>query len=194
MSSASLANWKNHRSLSLDEIENALSHIYPRKKGGRRAQKSQSLNYSYLLLLSSEFQGFCRDIHTEGSLHISLNVAPSLSKLIENLFGKHRKVDHGNPNPANLAADFNQFGFDFWAALETSSKLNAGRRGQIDDMVLWRNAIAHQDFDPIKKKFGQLTLYLDWVQRMRQACEKLAEQIDKILGEQLTTITGKNPW
>ena len=88
MASQSLKKWQDERSQSLDEMVNALARIYG-PKVGRRPIKSQALNYSYLLLLSSEFQGFCRDIHTEASLHVAGNVAPSLSIIIENLFGKH---------------------------------------------------------------------------------------------------------
>ena len=57
----------------------------------------------------------------------------------------------------------------------------------------WRNAIAHQNFDA--KKFGtQFTLYLNMVKQMRKASTELAEEIDTILGNQLTAITGKAPW
>jgi len=190
MPSDSLTKWKSQRSLSLEEIENALTRIYG-LKAGRRPIKSQSLNFSYLLLLSSEFQGFCRDIHTEASLHVARNVSSSLSKLVENLFSKHRKLDAGNPNPGSLGDDFGRFGFDFWPTMRLRTKWNENRRKALEDMNDWGNAIAHQKFDPIK--FGmQPVLYLDWIKRWRKACNELADEIDDVLQKQLTEITGKN--
>ena len=68
MTSRSLIRWNGERADALDEIEHAHVMVGGTERGRRYA--TQQINYSYAALLSSHFQGFCRDVHSECIDHI----------------------------------------------------------------------------------------------------------------------------
>jgi hypothetical protein len=96
MPSAALENWLAARAGALDEIEHA--HRSVGGTGPGRRYVTQHINQAYAVLLSSQFQGFCRDLHEECADHL---VAPSPAPVLlatyrsNLLFG--RKLDTGNP-------------------------------------------------------------------------------------------------
>src|SRR5260221_3658000 len=59
-----------------------------------------------------------------------------------------------------------------WDALYAHDAHNAERRVALEELNAWRNAIAHQDFDPAK--LGIHGLRLARVNTWRQRCSKLA--------------------
>ena len=58
---------------------------------------------------------------------------------------QNRKLDSGNPNPGNLGSDFNRFGLEFWDAVDQLDVRNPDRRGELQELNVMRNAIAHHD-------------------------------------------------
>lgn len=147
MPSRSLLRWKNDRLAALDEIEAA--HAAVGETGPGRRTATQQLNYAYAVLLSSQFQGFCRDLHFEAIDHIVSLLSPrSLRDVVRKQLVTGRKLDAGNPNPGNLGADFGRLGLELWPALHAISPRIAARQKALEALNTWRNAIAHQDFDP----------------------------------------------
>src|SRR5262245_61412863 len=63
MPSHSLQQWMTARASELDEIESA--HRMVGGTGRGRKYATQQLNRAYATLLSSQFQGFCRDLYSE---------------------------------------------------------------------------------------------------------------------------------
>lgn len=63
MTSASLQHWINERIPALDELESA--HRSVGGSGPGRRYATQQINQAYAVLLSSQFQGYCRDLHSE---------------------------------------------------------------------------------------------------------------------------------
>src|SRR5688572_17317701 len=63
MPSRSLLRWQGERAEALVEIEGA--HASVGGSGPGRRYATQQLNHAYAMLLSSQFQGFCRDLHSE---------------------------------------------------------------------------------------------------------------------------------
>ena len=63
MPSVSLQTWKTVRQAALDELEAAHTSVGGTRRGRRYA--TQQINQAYAVLLSSQFQGFCRDLHSE---------------------------------------------------------------------------------------------------------------------------------
>src|SRR4051795_12564910 len=113
MPSLALRRWRTERLATLDEIESI-----HRSVGGtrpRRYSTTQQLNQAYALLLSSQFQGFCRELHSECARAVA-RFLPSVEfqRLLEDELEPGRKLDTGNPNPGNIGADFNRFGLLFW--------------------------------------------------------------------------------
>lgn len=190
MPSNSLGLWNQERCVALDEIENAHKQVGGTGRGRRFA--TQHINYAYAMLVSSHFQGFCRDLHSEAVDHIVRSVQPaSLHGALRAEFMLHRKLDQGNPNPGNIGADFNRLGLKFWDSVRANSKWTTGRAAHLEALNIWRNAISHQDFDP-QKLPGKINLAR--VQRWRKACGELAHTFDSVIRDHISTITGAVPW
>lgn len=186
MPSHSLQKWRTKRTNELDEIEMAHTAI-----GG-----SQQVNHAYVVLLSSQFQGFCRDLHSECVDHLRQIIQPTwLQEMLSAEFLLHRKLDRGNPTPGSLGDDFNRLGleFDFWREVNRISRRNKNRQKHLDELNYWRNAIAHHDFDP-EKLGGRKTLPLKRIRRFRSVCNALATDFDRVMAKHLETVTGSNPW
>src|ERR1017187_299949 len=111
MSSNSFLRWNGERAEALDEIENAHVMIGGTERGRRYA--TQQVNYSYVTLLSSHFQGFCRDLHSE-CLECIVAVSPAqIQWFLREEFIWNRSLSKGNPHPGAIGSDFNRLGVEF---------------------------------------------------------------------------------
>jgi hypothetical protein len=192
MPSQSLQVWESVRAISLDEIENAHRSVGGTGPGRRYA--TQQINQAYAMLLSSHFQGLCRDLHTECLLFMTRSVTPAtLHEALREEFMLNRKLDRGNPNPGNIGADFIRLGVDFWPEVEASDPRNRQRRELLEELNTWRNAIAHQDFD-LTKLGGSRNLRLEQVRNWRNACDGLAITFDDVMRNYLESTLGRSPW
>jgi hypothetical protein len=192
MPSNSLQQWYTTRVPELDQIANAHLQVGGGAPGRRYA--TQQINHAYAMLLSSQFQGFCRDLHSEAVDRIARSVTPiPLRAVLRAEFTLHRKLDSGNPNPGNIGSDFNRLGLKVWDQIRAQNWRNHNRMGYLGDLNRWRNAIAHQDFDPAKLG-GIINLRLATIRRWRQACEQLTVVFDAVLGHHVAQITGIQPW
>ncbi|HEY1381065.1 MAG TPA: hypothetical protein VGF55_29975 [Gemmataceae bacterium] len=192
MPSLSLQQWLTVRTAALDEIEGAHRHIGGTGPGRRYA--TQQINQAYLVLLASQFQGFCRNLHNECIDHLA-RAMPSgeLERTVYEEFRLHRRLGTGNPNPGNIGADYNRLGLVFWDVVDADHTRNRDRRAALDALILWRNAIAHQDFDPTRLG-GRTTVQLHEVRAWRSACDGLARSFDRVMGTYLHGVTGIAPW
>src|SRR5260370_39588133 len=109
MPSIAFEHWSKRRSAALDEIENA--HRTVGGTGPGRRYATQQINQAYAVLLSSQFQGFCRDLYTEAVDYLMAVIGNALVQDISrgNLHYAC-KLDSGNPNPRNIEADFDRLG------------------------------------------------------------------------------------
>ena len=170
MPSQAFERWRMDRMAALDEIERAHRGMGGIGPGSRTT--TRQLNQAYVLLLSSQFQGFCRDLHTECVRAIS-RILPTaeLQTLMREGLLMGRKLDTGNPNPGNIGADFNRFNLPFWALVEAAPPRNARRKTLLEQMNRWRNAISHNAFDTGMLRSGHPVLALAEVRRWRKACD-----------------------
>lgn len=147
------------------------------------------------MLLSSQFQGFSRDLHSEAVDHMCGPAGSGDARLdiLRVRLTTGRKLDAGNPNPGNLGNDFGYLGIELWPALKKHDAGNALRQKSLETLNVWRNAIAHQDFDPAKLNH-RVTVRLSDVRRWRKACEGLAVELDAVVGAYVGIILGVNPW
>ena len=86
MPSKALLAWKSDRARSLDEIENAHASIGGTGPGRRYA--TQQMNQAYAVMVASQFQGFCRDLHT-GSVTVIVDIVQPpalLTQIVRNRF------------------------------------------------------------------------------------------------------------
>ncbi len=192
MPSRALHRWKNEGQRALDELEAA--HRSLGGKGPGRRYATEQINQAYTVLLMSQFQRYCRDLHTE-AIRSLVNAAPPDPRynLLEILLTEGRKLDTGNANPGNLGADFGRFGMSFWEMVKAHKKGNIARQGKLSVLNDWRNAIAHQNFDtPILA--GRSRSRLAEIRKWRATCNMLAASFDAVVGAHLTPIIGKPPW
>jgi hypothetical protein len=161
---------------------------------GRR-YTTQQINRAYAVLLAAQFQGFARDLHTESADSL-VTVIPHpgfrMAMREELLWNRH--LDSRNANQRTLAGDFNRLGLrHLWTLVDAVFANNHLRRQWLDDLNAWRNAIAHQAFDPAVLG-GTTTLHLATVRRWRRGCHKLARSLDAVLRAHIHSVTGINPW
>ena len=191
MPSNSLGRWLGERSNNLDQIRDAHARVGGTRRGRRYA--TEQINHAYATLLSSQFQGFCRDLQSECVDHAVDAVAAEFQSILRTLLIQGRKLDSGNPNPGNIGSDFGRFGLGFFPAVQADFHQNGRRQEMLEELNRWRNAIAHQDFDPAKLG-GTTTLHLSNVQQWRRAIDRLAQSFDNVLRSHLLTLTGFHPW
>ncbi len=193
MPSQSLQQWTATSTVALDELESAHRSIGGTGRGRRRA--TQQINYAYAMLLSAQFQGFCRLLHIECSGFIAHSIANSaLQGIFRKALSQNRKLDRGNPNPSNIQQDFAQFGLDFWPEVQKEDARNKSRQMRLNELNLWRNAIAHQDFLDTKIFPKGGALQIAKVREWRQACNQLAVAFDAVMKLHISTVTGTAPW
>ena len=191
MPSISLQCWRQARRIQLDEIMEAHRAVGGTGRGRRYA--TEQVNHAYAVLLSSQFQGFCRDLHTECIQHIVQSVPAPLQNVIRGEFVFNRALDRGNPGPGNIGADFARLGLRIWDKVKALDNRNDVRKQQLQNLNDWRNAIAHQDFDPTKLR-GRGTLRLRDVTKWRRACDQLARAFDDVTHVHLHALVGSRPW
>lgn len=190
--------WNTVRRADLDQ----LLHAHQRVGGNRRGRRyaTQQLNHAYLVAISAQFQGFCRDLHSE-AVSVLAAVDPRLSTIISASFTKYRKLDHGNPNEGNIAEDFTRIGMEsFWDRVSRRGGTvhTKARRRRLEQMNAWRNAIAHHSFEQnvtkLDKLDGRLEPRLIEGVRCRNACDQLVRQLDEAVGAFLGEVVGVSPW
>ena len=190
MPSASLHRWRSAHCQELDEILDAHRSIGGGGRGRRFA--TQQVNHADAVLLSSQFQGFCRDLHTECINYQVWGIAPSTFKTTcRNILTQNRKLDRGNPNPGNIGSDFNPLGLVFWDGVKALDRRNESRKNQLEVLNEWRNAIAHQDFSRLG---SGSKLWLRHVKNWRTTCDHLGTAFDEVMRRHLAAVTGASPW
>jgi hypothetical protein len=187
MPSHALQNWTSDRVKSFDEIENAHARVGGTARGRRYA--TQQINQAYAVVLSSQFQAFCRDLHSECVDQLVDAVNPATLRVaLRTEFMLHRSLERGNPNPGNIGSDFNRLGLVFWDDVDDRERQN-----RLEILNLWRNAIAHQDFTA-GALGGVTTLRLATVRDWRRACDNLAKTFDRVMRDHINAVTGIAPW
>lgn len=189
MPSNSLTHWRSVRLDALDEIENAHATVGGTARGRRYA--TQQINYAYAALLSSQFQGFCRDLHSECIDHLVGAVPATFQTFLRVEFLWNRALDKGNPHPGGIGSDFNRLGIQFWPSVDGLDARNVRRRELLQELIDWRNAIAHQDFTEVG---GDPRLRLGRVREWRRALGALAADFDRAMQIYLGGHLSKPPW
>jgi len=194
MPSAALRKWNGERLEQLDELEQLHKQLTG-SAPGRRWITSQ-LDRSYVVTLASQVQGYFRDLHSETAAFLA-GLAPShLGPLIEGSLTLGRTLDRGNPNAGNLGSDFARFGFDFWDSLYEADERSRRRRELLEQVMIWRNAIAHESRISAKnqKQIEGTKPTLTWGRRWRRAMGALVKTADSVTRDELAALTGQEPW
>jgi hypothetical protein len=190
VTSRALQRWQTIAQDELDQIEAAHVAVGGASRGRRYA--TLQVNHAYVMLLSSQFQRFCRELHTEAlGLAVAKAQPPPLGSVLQVLMMQGRKLDHGNANPSNIGADFSRLGMSFWRDVAAADARTATRQKHLEMLNAWRNAIAHQDWQQVG---GNPALLLKTVQGWRSACCGLAESFDTAVAKHLTNLADIKRW
>lgn len=191
MASVALQKWLTSSKGELDEIEEAHTAVGGTGRGRRYA--TLQLNYAYAMLVSSQFQRFCRDLHTEAvSALVQGGAQGPFQAIARAILTQGRLLDRGNPNAGNLGADYGRLGMQFWDDIKTHHSRNGARKALLHELTQWRNAIAHQDFSTISG--GGTTLHLSTVRKWRKGCSGLAGSMDIVVADHVLGMVGRRPW
>jgi hypothetical protein len=155
------------------------------------------INHAYAVLFSSQFQRFCRDLHTEAVQQMCSAVPAWSGPILRARLLEARKLDTGNPNPGNIGSDFRRLGFDLWPLMRARSARSDQRKARLEQLNRWRNAIAHQDFSDtgaLDLGAGRVDLWLADVKAWRAACDGLAVTLDEVVYDALLRLAGPPPW
>lgn len=192
MPSTAYRRWTFERAAALDQIAQAHAAVGGTGRGRRYA--TQQVNHAYAVLLASQFQGFCRDLHSECVERIVAAILPAtFHTTIREEMTWNRQLDRGNAHAASVGADYGRLEIDFWAEVDAYNSRTPAVRAELDRLNAWRNAIAHQDFDPARLG-GTTVLRLARVRRWRSTCSRLARDFDGVMGHYLRRTTGTAPW
>ncbi|MBX3275622.1 MAG: hypothetical protein KF729_35510 [Sandaracinaceae bacterium] len=147
-----------------------------------------------MLLLSAQFQRFCRDLHSESFAWIlsQQTMQPGVDTTLLAVLTSGRALDRGNPSPDNILRDFRPICPLFWDDVGRHSSHSPGRRKKLELLNEWRNAIAHHDFT--KPNASSETIWLKPVQGWRRACNGLAISFDAVVRSSLERLVGTAPW
>lgn len=195
MPSGALTSWSGGE--SADRLDEMLG-VHVRVGGTRRGRRfaTRELNGAIVSQVAAHFQRFCRDLHSEAASALVVAAPPAYQPVLRLWYGA-RKLDRQNAWPNVLKEDFARFDFDIWLAAEGVHLNTARRRFRLEQLVTWRNAIAHQDFafGPEQQRLIDGTdLTLAWASIWRRACGGLAQTFDRTVGDQVESITGARPW
>lgn len=104
-----------------------------------------------------------------------------------------RRAQLQNAPAGAIGSDFGRFRFAFWDDVYALHALHGRRRELLDGLVRWRNAIAHNDFDP--DHFGpDPVLHLQDVRHWRSALNSLCPAFDTVMRNRLGYMLGTSPW
>jgi hypothetical protein len=191
MPSNSLSHWQSVRSAALDEI--AVAHVRVGGTAPGRRHATQQLNRAYAVLLCSEFQGYCRDLYSECADQVIAAVPSTMRATIRSQLYWGRPFGRGNPHASAIGSEFGRFYIRFWDEVFALDPQHHRRRTLLDELVDWRNAIAHNDFDPARYGPNPM-LHLHQVRSWRSALNVLAGSFDVVMRTRLIRVIGTSPW
>ena len=193
MASNSLRVWRTTRARALDEMENAHASIGGTGRGRRYA--TQQINQSYAVMVASQFQGFCRDLHTDSVTMLVEFIQPpaQIVQIVRKRFLDGRQLESKNAQPSSLGSDFGWFGIEFWNEVNARLRDTGAAKRELERLNEWRNAIAHQNFQKVSPNVSP-NLTLKQVRLWRGLCDRLARAFDRVMRNYLQSLMGESPW
>ena len=190
MPSQALTDWMTVRLMRLNEFDHQISNNVPPlsltlQDGNLRA---------YVMLLSADFQGFCRDLYSECTQKFATALTPELATVMQFQCSANRLLEKTNPSYKAIKSDFGRFGIIVANALapDQMTKANNDRRKtHLERLGLWRNYCAHHNpAEPQKAGVFSLAAVREW----KVSCAEFAAELDRIMGDFIKAQTKVQPW
>ncbi len=182
MPSDSLLRWQNDRLVRLRALEAQVALAPP------SALADENLRAS-VAMLCAHFQGFCRDLYTEGAQRITLAVPPPLQLFVQRQSMAELKLSTGNPNLQTLTHDFNRLVSDVKPRLD-ANPANAVRLNHLADLNKWRNYVVHHGVVAPPGPPLAVPLVRVW----QSSCDGLATDLDRIVYDVLSAMLSAPAW
>lgn len=192
--SKALGEWRTTRQGHLDELEQA--HVAVGGNLPGRRWLTGQVNAAYIIAIAAQFQGFCRDLHTEGSFAVAGMVPTHLEALVASALTSTRNLDRGNALPGKIAEDFRRLSIDLWPAVYARHPSWQSRRDRLEVLMIWRNALAHDA--PIstgnQQKIAGTRPTKAYARQWRNNVNLLATAFDAVVARELRGTLGQRPW
>ena len=128
MPSKSYREWLSTRAKALDEIEAA--HASVGGSGPGRRYATQQLNQAYAVLVASQFQGFCRDLHTECVALLVAHINPPMP--VRHLV-QARSPRAANSTARTLSPAASELISGFWGSNSGMRSINTTRKAETEE-------------------------------------------------------------
>lgn len=166
--------------------------------GKGRRWRVQHINDAYLVLLAAHFQSFCCDLYSEAAAAFAAGIQPGPAQIgIAAALESERQLLRGNATADNIRRDFAKFGMTFWVDVEARHPPDKARKSRLDQLNIWRNAIAHQNFKlspENQAKVAGTDRSLRGIKSWRSCFNVLAEHFDVAVGRYSEGLVGAPPW
>jgi hypothetical protein len=197
MTSAAWDVWDTVRRDRIRELRAAHKAVGGTARG--RRWRTQQLNWSLILRIAAEFQGYARDLHDLSVDDFARTVAGTnagLETVLRERLTSSRLLDKGNANPGALGSDFGRLGIDLWPALSARTTAASGWNADLEALIEVRNAIAHareHELAGLRARGYPTTLRMvfTWLGML----DHLAVAMDEVVADQLSRLLGTAaPW
>lgn len=188
--SQALHAWRTTSSRALDELVAAHASLCSARR--RHRQATAHVNAALVVQIAAHFQLFARNLHTEAAELLLLSAPSGYRPMLRASLTERRSLDRGNATARAIARDFDRFDLDIWRVTTVRTSRTVNRRWRLDQLMAWRNAIAHQDFtftDAQAQLLEGTALTLAWAHRWRNACDRLAETFDSVTSTHVRSVT-----
>lgn len=190
MSSEAHAYWSTERAARIDELVQAARAL----RGSRRRYAAVQLERSMVAALVGEFQGFARDLHDAAVRRIVEQTRewnPKFAPTLWTALTSRRELDRRTPTMQTLVPDFATLGLNLLPTLQRADPTLSKRLPEIGKLIELRNAIVHGDDQRLAELSRTGTsLSIRVLARYRATLERLADTMDRAMGERLEDVFG----
>lgn len=197
MTSQALVDWHGRRARAIDDLLTAHDRLRTGLPG--RQTLTVQINFALITGLSSEFQGFARQLHDE-SIYAFVNATtvpdPTIRQVVRSQFASGRSLDRQNPTPGALGSDYKAFGLILWDSLEAmyGKAKREHWNTQLTRLNDARNAIAHNDEKKLAEVRAVQPLDLVHARKWRTMLNAITIGIDSVVTVHLSKLMGHAPW
>ncbi|WP_146173908.1 hypothetical protein [Saccharothrix carnea] len=199
MTSDALKSWTTVRKSRIEQLVTAHRAVGGTAPG--RRWRTEQLNWSMVMRIAGEFQGYCRDLHDLAVEKFVISVGVDnipLQDLLRIQLTGGRLLDKGNAGPTQISKDFSRLGMRLWPAVYAEVGESKGLiwNQSLEKLIEARNGIAHADDEKLARLKAQgYPINLSQVRRWVSHLDGLAETLDDLAADYLNQFLGcGRPW
>lgn len=200
--SPALVEWFGSRRAKIDELLGAhatVGSVGPGSGPGRPPKAgTEQLNEALVLRVTTEFQGFVRDLLDLATIKIvrGSGCESAYQAQIIAAMTRNRMIDRGNPRLDAIEADLNRLGLQrVRQQLGAKNPSHAADVARLQQLVELRNALAHDDQDKLRSLSRAGTRATKQYVTVTRAClGRWAAALDKVVWDYLYGSFSTDPW